>query len=108
MYYRILDTTSADYLPMSYNTTDKDVVRKDLECLLIDLSGDEPPSSMSFSKLKDKANSAGLVLETSAEPFDPASISSINNEGDWNAIDDEWDCEDEWDDDVNLMFNNGY
>lgn len=101
MYYRILDTTSADYLPMSYNTTDKDVVRKDLECLLIDLSGDEPPSSLSFNKLKDKAASAGLVLETSAEPFDPASTSSIPEGDDWGVIGYDWDeldgMTDEWD-----------
>lgn len=99
MYYRILDTTSADYLPMSYNTTDKDVVRKDLECLLMDLSGDEPPSSLTFTKLKDKAANAGLVLETSAEPFEPSSTSSLEYDCDWD---------DEWDDDVNLMFDNGY
>lgn len=89
MYYRILDSTSADYLPTSYNTTDKNVVRDDLESLLINLT-DDPVYDLSFNKLVDKAKGSGLVLETSAEPFEPASTSSLN-QNDWSAIEDDWD-----------------
>ena len=95
MYYRILDQTSGEYLPISYNTTDKNVVRDDLESLLINLTED-PVYDLSFNKLVDKAKGSGLTLETGAEPFEPASTSSLN-QNDWNAIDDEWGY-DEWDD----------
>ena len=95
MYYRILDNTSGYYLPVSYNTTDKNVVRDDLESLLINLT-DEPVHDLSFNKLVDKAKGSGLTLETNPEPFDPASTYNLD-EGDWNAIDDDWGYEDEWD-----------
>lgn len=87
MYYRILDQTSGEYLPISYNTTDKNVVRDDLESLLINLTED-PVYDLSFNKLVDKAKGSGLTLETGAEPFEPASTSSLEYDCDW---DDEWD-----------------
>ena len=91
MYYRILDTTCGDYLPLSYNTTNKSVVREDLESLLINLS-DDPVSDLPFNKLLDKAKSSGLILETSEEPFEPASTFDSSDE--WSDIEDDWDYDD--------------
>lgn len=89
MYYRILDSNSADYLPVSYNTTDLNVVREELECALLYLSDDGPMSVRAFKKLVDLAANAGLHVESSKEPFETSSTYNIDEFD--KILNDDWD-----------------